>query len=57
MRIVRTEWYQRLFPRNDAERYKIKIVLFASEKEIDELRKMEYDAIAQTIFKGGENKA
>lgn len=50
MKIKELYWVKRLFRKNDSERWKIKIIIYASEDEIQELRNLESKSILKKIF-------
>jgi hypothetical protein len=53
MRVIRTYWNRRLFAKAE-DAYRIEIIIYASKKEIEGLRKMEVNSIAQTLQEAKE---
>ena len=50
MKIKRINWLKRFFYNNDSEKWRIKIIIYASEKEVQELRKMESESILKKLI-------
>jgi len=50
MKIQRINWFRRFFYNNDSEKWKIKIIIHASEDEVQKLREMESESILKKIL-------
>ena len=50
MKIKEIYFFKRFFHKNDSERWKIKIIVYASEKEIRELREMVSESILKKLI-------
>ena len=50
MEIKRINWIRRFFYKDDSEKWKIKIIVYASEKEVQELREMESESILKKLI-------
>ena len=50
MKIKEIYWLKRFFYRNDSEKWRIEIVVYASEKEVQELREMESESVLKKLI-------
>ena len=50
MKIKRISWIRRFFYKDDSEKWKIRIIIHASEKEIQELREMESESVLKKLI-------
>ena len=50
MKIKRINWIKRFYYKNDSEKWKIQIIIHASDNEIQELREMESEFVLKKLI-------